>query len=165
MSARRVGWLWGLLALTLAACAGSPPTPTAIPAVTAIPPAVADNVRSFWRESREGSVIVELQPINLAEPEAAPNGQWAFRVALTESGMDAPPLTRVYDLARLAYLAGPNGEQIGPAGWTVEEEGHMGHHVKGTLTFPKTTQTPTLQVVIREVGGVGERVFEWPVTP
>ena len=169
MSARRTWILSGLLALTLAACAGASPTPTTPPptilAVTAVTPAVKANAKSFWLESREGTVVVELQLLNLAEPEAAPNGPLAVRVALTESGMDAPSLTQVYDLAQLAYLARPEGEQVSPAMWTVEEEGHMGHHVKGTLTFPKDSSTKTLKVVIRDVGGVSERIFEWAIVP
>ncbi|MGH2523394.1 MAG: hypothetical protein ACRDH2_12900, partial [Anaerolineales bacterium] len=121
--------------MTLAACAGAAPTPTAIPptipVAAAVTPAVKANAESFWLESREGTVIVELQPLNLAEPDSAPAGEWAFRVALTESGMDAPPLTQSYALAQLAYLTGPNGEQVKPVSWKVEEEGHMGHHIKG----------------------------------
>ena len=167
MSARRTWILSGLLSLTLAACAGASPTPTTppptIPAVTAVTPAVKANAESFWLESREGTVIVELQPLNLAESEAAPNGQWTYRVALTESGMDAPPLTQVYDLTQLVYLTGPNGKQVSPTSWAVSEEGHMGHHVKGTLTFPKDGPTKVLKIVIRDVGGVSERVFEWSV--
>ena len=41
----------------------------------------------------------------------------------------------------------------------------MGHHVKGTLVFPGEPQAKTIRVVIGEIGGVTERVFEWPVAP
>lgn len=168
MSAKRWWPLWGLLTLTLGACAGSSPAPTAtpmaIPVVTAAPSGVQSRAESFWLESREGTVIVELQPLNLDEPDTVSPEEWVFRLALTESGMDAPPLTQSYDLAQLAYLAGPNGEQVKPASWAVDEEGHMGHHVKGTLAFPGSAQSETIKVVIRDVGGVRERVFEWAVT-
>jgi hypothetical protein len=46
----------------------------------------------------------------------------------------------------------------------VEEEGYMGHHLKEILTYPKTAPSKRVQVVVREVGGVSQRVFEWPVS-
>ena len=55
-------------------------------------------------------------------------------------------------------------EQVSLISWMVEEEGHMGHHIKEILTFPKTTPSKRIQVVVREVGEVSQRVFEWPMS-
>lgn len=97
---RRQTWLLsGLLVFILAACAGaqsaSPATPTVqtimptaetkaessatpvaaqptTPTIQASTPTAAANAESLWQKNQEGDVVVELQPLNLAEPEAAP---------------------------------------------------------------------------------------------
>lgn len=167
MNARGNYWLALLFALALTACGGAAGAPTATPtqpaSVQAVTPAVG--AKPAMLESRQGTVIVEMQLLNLAEPNSAPTGQWAFAVALTESSMDAPPLAKTYDLKQLADLTGPDGQKITPVNWTVKDEGHMGHHLTGTLLFPGTAPLKMVRVVVREVGGVSERVFEWPQVP
>jgi len=90
-----------------------------------------------------------------------------FRVA-----MDAPPLAR-HELARLARLKGIGGAELEPARWSVEETGHMGHHVRGTLAF---ALGPALRAVLERgpaafeiavdgIDGAGERRFAWKTAP
>ena len=67
-----------------------------------------------------------------------------------------------YDLAQLAILR-VDGREIQPEGWDAPKGGH---HRQGTLTFPATTAvitsgTRTVELVIRDVAGVPERVFRW----
>lgn len=95
-----------------------------------------------------------------------------FRVAMDSMKMDAPPLAE-YDLAKLARLTGLGGAEIMPARWNVEETGHMGHHVKGTLTFTLNAAQRALlergpssfEIVLRGVGGASERRFAWKTAP
>lgn len=100
------------------------------------------------------------------------SGALVFRVAMDSMKMDAPPLAR-YDLARLARLTGIGGAALKPARWSVEETGHMGHHVKGTLAFAlEPAQRETLergpasfQIVVRGIDGAGEVKFAWKTAP
>lgn len=104
----------------------------------------------------------------------------SFTVSMDTNNMDAPPLSQ-YDLTKLSSLVieGSNGrtEGIKPLSWTVQETGHMGHHLKGTLTFPATIgeqennnyrsiiddQTKSFEIVINDIAGVKQKVFSWSV--
>lgn len=95
-----------------------------------------------------------------------------FRVAMDSMKMDAPPLAR-YDLAKLARLTGIEGAEITPARWSVEETGHMGHHVKGTLAFTLNAAQRALlergptsfEIVVRGISSERERRFAWKTAP
>lgn len=72
-----------------------------------------------------------------------------------------------YDLRQLAVLRTDQGQEIPPIGWNAPAGGH---HRSGTLSFPTTTasgnpvigpDTRTITLLIRNVGGVAERVFTW----
>lgn len=56
-----------------------------------------------------------------------------FDVTADTANMQAPPLSR-YDLRRSTLAA--RGPALPAGGWKVLESGHMGHHLKGRLTFP-----------------------------
>lgn len=95
-----------------------------------------------------------------------------FRVTMDSMKMDLPPLAE-YDLARLARLAGIGGGEIRPVRWSIEETGHMGHHVKGTLAFKlDAAHRAILQrgpvsfdIVVTDVGGAAKRTFSWRSAP
>lgn len=95
-----------------------------------------------------------------------------FRVAMDTMKMDAPPLAE-YDLLRLAHLAAPGGSQIRPSQWSIEQTGHMGHHVRGALAFKLTPAQRALferapasfEIVVQDVGGIGTRTFSFKTTP
>ena len=72
-----------------------------------------------------------------------------------------------FDLAQLAVLRTPSGEEIAPLAW---EAPAGGHHREGTLSFPAVAGdgSPLMQpdggsllLVIRDVAGVAERTFSW----
>ena len=72
-----------------------------------------------------------------------------------------------YDLQQLAILRIDGAREIRPTGWDAPKGGH---HRAGTLTFPATAadgsalivpDTRTIEVVIRGIAGVPERVFRW----
>ena len=72
-----------------------------------------------------------------------------------------------YDLRQLATLHVDQGPAIQASGWDAPAGGH---HREGTLTFPATTEdgrpvlsddARTLEVIIRDIGAVPERILQW----
>jgi hypothetical protein len=49
----------------------------------------------------------------------------------------------------------------------VEGSRGSGHHREAVVVFPPVTQRGPVRVVVRNVGGIGERVFVWesPAVP
>jgi hypothetical protein len=92
-----------------------------------------------------------------------PGEKLVFDVALDTHVIDLDG----YDLRQLASLRTDQGREVLPVGWDAPSGGH---HRSGTLTFPATGPdgnavlgpgTGALQLVIRDVAGVSERVFTW----
>jgi hypothetical protein len=99
-------------------------------------------------------------------------------VAVTWQGSTAEPAFTVvldthtvnldrYDLRLLAVLRTDQGQEARPLGWDAPAGGH---HREGRLTFPATTidgsplfdpSVRAIELVIRNVAGVPERVFRW----
>jgi len=86
-----------------------------------------------------------------------------FKLAMNTHAVDLDG----YDLKQLAALRVDGGPEVEPIGW---EAPKGGHHRSGTLTFPttRTDGTPligpnarTIELVIRDVAGVPERVLIW----
>lgn len=67
-----------------------------------------------------------------------------------------------YDLTRLAALRDDQGEELRPKSWKAPAGGH---HVSGLLTFEISegffADSSSLELMIRDVGGVPERLFRW----
>jgi hypothetical protein len=71
-----------------------------------------------------------------------------------------------YDLNQLAALRADNGPELAPVRWDAPAGGH---HREGTLVFPPEhagkaavdAQSCTVELSIRDVGGVPERVLTW----
>jgi len=103
-------------------------------------------------------------------------GQVTIRV--TWSGPSVGPIFSVvmdthvvdldqYDLLALALLRTDQGVEVQPSAWDAPPGGH---HREGTLAFPETTadgypligpETYAIELVIRDVAGIAERVFQW----
>lgn len=99
-------------------------------------------------------------------------------VKATWQGPDAGPVFTIvmdthvvdldgYDLAQLAVLRTGQGQDVRPISWDAAKGGH---HREGTLTFPSTTpdgsalltsESGTVQLIIRDVAGLPERTFQW----
>ena len=86
-----------------------------------------------------------------------------FNVAMNTHAVDLDG----YDLKQLAVLRFDGRREVRPIGW---EAPKAGHHRSGVLTFPAagadgtpliTSGAHTIELVIRDVAGVPERVFAW----
>jgi hypothetical protein len=66
---------------------------------------------------------------------------------------------------RTVALRTPEGAEVAP----IRIEGSRGsrHHREAVVVFPPVTPQGTVRIVVRNVGGIGERVFVWerPVVP
>jgi hypothetical protein len=72
--------------------------------------------------------------------------------------------THSVGLDRIAFetavvLRGPDGVEI--AATAVEQLKGSGHHREAVLVFPPVSRPGTGRIVVKNVGGVAERVFEW----
>ncbi len=127
----------------------TPATPMTISPVNVI----SDPVQS----SEEGNVTIEVEWIeieNLAEKDSL-----TFHVAMNTHSVDLDD----YDLGELATLRDDSGNEYQPVSWESEPGGH---HREGTLTFSlpdslRQGRAGYVEVVIRSVAGIDERVLKW----
>jgi hypothetical protein len=66
---------------------------------------------------------------------------------------------------RAVALRTPEGAEVAPT--RVEGLRDSGHHREAIVLFPPATQRGPVRIVVRNVGGIGERVFVWelPAVP
>jgi hypothetical protein len=80
-------------------------------------------------------------------------GDYAFQIKMdTHSG------SLDYEMANVSYIRDGKGNIIKPEVW---DGGIGGHHLSGTLKFPKFNDSAGFELVIENVAGVKERVFNW----
>ena len=60
---------------------------------------------------------------------------------------------------RAVALRTPEGAEVVPTG--MEGSRGSGHHREAVLVFPPVTQRGTVRIIVRNVGGIGERAFVW----
>jgi hypothetical protein len=60
---------------------------------------------------------------------------------------------------RAVALRTPAGAEVAPT--RVEGLKGSGHHRQAVVVFPPVTERGTVRMVVRNVGGIGERVFVW----
>jgi len=53
----------------------------------------------------------------------------------------------------------PDGVEVAPS--AVEQVKGSGHHREAVLVFPAVSQPGTGRIVVKDIGGVAERVFAW----
>lgn len=121
------------------------------------------NLDSPTKTNNEGDTSVTVTYAGISGKELV------FTVNMETNNMDVPPLSD-YDLKELSYIvtSKSDGEtkEATPLSWAVQETGHMGHHLKGTLLFPVDGisidgQTMRFEIVINDIAGVKQRVFSW----
>jgi hypothetical protein len=101
------------------------------------------------------------------------DGQGAVTVAVTLAGLPQPGVpiraTIVLDthtvslddvvFERAVALQTPEGAEVAPIG--VEGLKGGGHHRQAVVVFPPATARGTVRIVVRNIGGIGERSFVW----
>lgn len=101
-----------------------------------------------------GGVQVAVVPLEGSE--------LAFQVSLSTHSVELGE----YDLARLSRVTLDSGPAITDATWTPEGPSG-GHHVSGTLAFPKakplSEATKRIELEIADVANVKIREFQWTV--
>ncbi|NOZ26654.1 MAG: hypothetical protein GXP39_01195 [Chloroflexi bacterium] len=156
---KRLVWALVLLGvgLLLAACGGREEAPVDSPATRAeISTGPQQAAQPFpARISDAGRVTVEIAPLNLDRPESTLH----FRVAMNTHSVELD-----YDLTQLAVLRTDRGDEVAPVRW---DGARGGHHVSGVLYFPTIDLDGAqwIEVVIRDVAGIPERVFRWDLEP
>ena len=98
--------------------------------------------------NEKGSVVVEATPLSLTLENNV-----SFNVTFTTHTGDLS-----YDVAAIAKLSDNKGNVYDPISWT---GGKGGHHLSGTLTFPKLSSQANS--VTLEILGIDnfDRIFEW----
>jgi hypothetical protein len=147
------------VSLALAACGQAVPGQPATAAPVASPAgSPAPMAGSATRISEGGQVTVE---VTWGGPSAGP----VFTVVLDTHAVDLDG----YDLRALAVLRTDDGREVAPSGWDAPRGGH---HREGELTFPVTAAdgtpvigpgTRAIEVLVRDVAGIPERSFRWPL--
>ncbi|MEW5956695.1 MAG: hypothetical protein AB1801_03150, partial [Chloroflexota bacterium] len=99
----------------------------------------------------ENAVTVEVTPLNL------PNGSpmLDFEVVFDTHSVDLS-----FDPAAISILRDDQGREYPAVAW--DGAGPGGHHRSGVLRFEApATATKFVEVIIHDVAGVPERVFQW----
>jgi hypothetical protein len=177
MATSRRGWIRGLLLITaiaagllLSACstaAAQAPKPLSAEAVPAELSQSANGSASqgaagskATQSSSGGSVTIN---VTLDDPKDATTLK--FEVAMDTHSVELDG----YDLAKLAILRNGQGQEVKPVKWDASSGGH---HRSGTLAFSAKDGSgkpivgagvKSLDLVIRDVAGVKERVLKWEV--
>lgn len=108
--------------------------------------------------SQGGSVTIRV----LWQGEESPGASLSFGVAMDTHSVDLDNV----DLSKLATLRNDTGREVKPISW---EAPKGGHHRSGTLVFPLadggtpvlTADTKYVELTIRDIAGVKERVLRW----
>jgi hypothetical protein len=107
------------------------------------------------RINKEGPVEIALIYLNPIEKKAGPEPSFEVRMNTHSVDLDA------YEMETLCFIRIDGGVEQKALGWF--KPGGGGHHLSGVLKFadPIPSDSKSLQVIIRGVGGVPERIFEW----
>jgi hypothetical protein len=114
--------------------------------------------------SKDGSVEIELRLLDRAD--ASSRDGLVFELAMNSMDMSAPSFETL-DLKGAIALQIDGGPAVRPATVEISDWGHMGHHARGRVVFPRSAIATSalkgrlVRVTVRGIGGVETRVFEW----
>jgi len=124
----------------------------------------AGTPQPLTQEDAQGGVTVSATLLTPDKPR--PDGTLAVQVKLDTHAVDLDP----YALEKLAVLRDGQGREV-PA-LQLESSSGSGHHREGVLSFPAmdaggkplvSPEAKGVTLVVRGIGGIPERVFQWPL--
>ena len=118
-------------------------------------PAMGFSKKALLKTNNEGPVEVAVTYLNPLSKE--PSRELSFEVRMSTHSVNLDD----YEMEKISFLQIDRGPKRKALGWFDQSGG--GHHVSGILKFtgPIPSSAKSLQLIIREVGDVGERAFEW----
>jgi hypothetical protein len=108
----------------------------------------ASPTNGFVQSNDEGQVTIDVEWME------QDGGNLVFAVALNTHSVYLDQ----YDLGELAVLRDDAGKEYHPTSW---DSAPGGHHRRGILAFSPPEKAKYLELVIRGVAEVRERVFRW----
>ena len=105
------------------------------------------------KQNRQGPVTVAVTP---ASPLAAET-PLRFRIVLDTHSVGLDDIA----MERAVVLRTANGKDVAPS--AVEQPQGSGHHRQAVFIFPPVADRGEVHVVVKNVGGVEERVFTWQI--
>ena len=103
------------------------------------------------QSNNERAVTVEVTPLNLPQGGSTLDFEVAFETHSVDLG---------FDPAAISILRDDQGREYPAVAW--EGAGPGGHHRSGVLRFElPEPATKFIEVIIHDVAGVPERVFQW----
>lgn len=112
----------------------------------------ASDTRQKWetKTDEQSAVTVTVTPIDIS-PESA---EWKFEVV-----MDTHSVELDQDMTKSAVLIDDQGKEYTPLKW---DGPTGGHHREGILIFNPISPLPqSLELKIKDIGGIPERLFIW----
>jgi len=111
--------------------------------------------RDLRRTNDEGPVEITVLYLNPLRKEAGSELSFEVRMNTHSVNLDT------YGMENISFLRVDGGTEQKALGWL--KPGGGGHHRSGVLRFagPIPSNAQSLQLIIRGIGGVQERVFEW----
>lgn len=104
----------------------------------------------FPQTDNQGEVVIKVAPLGLT------TSKWQFEVSLDTHSVELD-----VDLTKSSVLI-VDGREFQPVSWDGSPSG--GHHREGTLTFASAkTKVSSIELVLRNIGGVPERSFTWTI--
>ena len=123
------------------------------PVATALTASSGGPTNDVTQSSDGGNVTIDVEWLGLD------GDRLSFAVAMNTHSVDLDG----YDLGELAVLRDEHGNEYRPESW---DSAPGGHHRRGTLTFDaldsvENGEAAVVEMVIRDIAGVGERVLTW----
>ena len=105
------------------------------------------------RTEEQANVTVVVTPIDLS----LDSKEWKFEVVMNTHSVELDQ-----DVAKIAVFIDDQGKEYQPLRWEGAEAG--GHHREGVLVFNEIQPIPkSVELKIKDVGGVPERSFKWNI--
>lgn len=121
------------------------------PALSVTPTApIQKSLETKVSEETEGGVTIEVTLQNSSSKD-----RWIFDVAMNTHSVELNE-----DLVSESVLIADGKDEYKPVSWEGAPSG--GHHRSGMLTFAPITPSPkSIELKIRNIGGIPERSFVW----